>query len=161
MTSKDEVWKAIPGWEGHYEASSLGRIRNLYKNGNIVKGTLDRDGYRYMSMYTNGAQERNQWFHVLICMAFYGPKPYPTAQSLHKDDDKSNNIPSNLYWGTHIDNTEDMKRNNPRSSLTWERVREIRHLYRNTKTSQAKLGKQFKVSQTVIFNIVNNYSWIE
>lgn len=37
MKNAAEIWKAIPGYEGRYEASSLGRIRSVKRKIVIVR----------------------------------------------------------------------------------------------------------------------------
>jgi hypothetical protein len=48
---------------------------------------------------------------VLVCLAFHGEKPFDGAMVLHKNDYPWDDKPDNLYWGDHLDNAEDAKRN--------------------------------------------------
>jgi len=48
---------------------------------------------------------------------------------------------------------------NSSAKLKEEQVREIRFLYKNTKTSCEKLGKQFGITRAVIHKIVTNKLW--
>ena len=45
--------------------------------------------------------------HRLVCEAFHGSKPFTDAIVCHRDDNPLNNLPSNLYWGTHRTNAQD------------------------------------------------------
>lgn len=64
--------------------------------------------------------------HRLICMAFHGMPEPKSLQTRHKDGVRSNNIPSNLVWGTQYENWEDREahghgmkgENHPMSKLT-------------------------------------------
>lgn len=41
-----EVWKDIPEYEGHYQASNLGKIRSIKRSTQILKGDYQRNGYK-------------------------------------------------------------------------------------------------------------------
>lgn len=47
----------------------------------------------------------------VVLLAFAGPPPSEAHECCHRDDDKANNDPSNLYWGTHADNMADARAN--------------------------------------------------
>ena len=47
-----EIWKPIPKYEGLYEVSNLGRIKN--RKGQIIKQNLDKDGYPRLGLWKNG-----------------------------------------------------------------------------------------------------------
>ncbi len=86
MSKIKEVWKDIPGYEGYYQASSLGRIRSLdrtvlttngqdrFYKGRIIKGNVDKDGYRRTTLKKNNIG-RTFKFSQLVAMAFLGHKP--------------------------------------------------------------------------------------
>ena len=99
-----ENWKPIPGYTG-FEASDLGRIRN--KQGKVRKGHMER-GYHVISIRADHERYgRNRRIHRLVCMAFHGLPTPEKPMALHKDDDKDNNTPDNLYWGDARDNFKD------------------------------------------------------
>jgi hypothetical protein len=52
--------------------------------------------------------------HVLVCLAWNGPKVENKQSALHRDDNKLNNLYTNLYWGTQKDNVRDAIQNNRR-----------------------------------------------
>jgi len=91
----------IPGYSKH-GASRKGEILTI-KTGNTTKGGI-AGRYHKVSVYKDGAKEPElEYVHVLICKAFYGPRP-KGKNALHKTPDRSNNKPSNLYWGTQSEN---------------------------------------------------------
>ena len=47
-----EIFMDIPDYEGLYQASNLGRIRN--NNGKIMKQRKDRDGYMIINLFKDG-----------------------------------------------------------------------------------------------------------
>jgi hypothetical protein len=54
---------------------------------------------------------RKSFVHRLVAEAFLGPAPFAGALVLHRDDVPTNNVPDNLYWGTHAENVFDAKLN--------------------------------------------------
>lgn len=113
-----EVWKDIPGYEGLYQASNLGRIRSLDRDivcyasnqhksnietkrhlkGKILKCCIDKDGYYRLSLNKNG---KTKYFRVcrLITMTFM-PSNDNSLQINHKDENKKNDSVDNLEWCT-------------------------------------------------------------
>lgn len=113
MTSEAEVWKDIPGWEGLYQASNLGRIRSLDRR-RTVKGTRAckgrvlspndlGNGYFGVHLYRYGSPRRVTTVHRLVAEAFLPTDP-ERGEVNHIDGDKSNNRLSNLEWVTRVEN---------------------------------------------------------
>lgn len=87
-----EEWKDIPGYEGVYEISNLGRVR---RNGKILKPLKD-SGYLRAHLSKNGIAKK-VLIHRLVAFAFIpNPNNYPEIN--HKDEDKTNNTVENLEW---------------------------------------------------------------
>ena len=103
-----EVWKDIKDYEEEYEVSNLGRVRNK-KTKKILKPKKGKNGYSYVGLYKKGEAK---WFYVhrLVYEAFIGEIP-KWMQVNHKDENKENNVLSNidalmtnkenLNYGTH------------------------------------------------------------
>ena len=108
-----EIWKDIPNcWP--YQASSFGRIKRLGVpdargwciKERVLKLIPRNDGYFQVTLVVD--RKRADWLvHRLILLTFKGASPEPRLLALHDDDIKSNNVPANLYWGTHADNMDD------------------------------------------------------
>lgn len=49
-------------------------------------------------------QHGNIKVHQAVCEAFHGPKPFPEAVVIHRDENGLNNRPENLRWGTQKEN---------------------------------------------------------
>lgn len=87
----------------------------------------------------------------------------------HKDGNPSNNNVDNLYWGTPLENTNDMKRHGtmavgeklPQSKLNDKIVRVIKHLLEDRwyGITQYDIGKFFGVRQDDISRIKNGHYW--
>lgn len=113
MTDLDEEWRDIPGYEGFYQASSMGQIRCVlagrgtrpFPPYRVVRGYL-RNGYRRFKSIVDG-KVLNQ--HVLVALAFHGV-PQPGEVVRHLNAVRDDNRPENLAWGTPIENSADTKR---------------------------------------------------
>ena len=72
-TTIKEEWKNIKGYEGLYQASTLGNIRSMNYRGNggikNLKTTQDRKGYLCVSLYKNGNKKVYR-VHRLIAETF-------------------------------------------------------------------------------------------
>lgn len=65
-------------------------------------------GYRSVSLCHESVKVTKS-AHRLVCMAFHGMPPTATTQVRHLDGNPSNNVPSNLCWGTQYENWQDRK----------------------------------------------------
>jgi NUMOD4 motif len=108
----DEVWKAIPGWEGVYEVSSLVRIRRI-KWGNrwrLLKPFLNSYGYLKVNLSGKDGRRESRQIGYFYLLAFVGPCP-PGKECCHHDDNRFSTDPANFYWGTHHQNMLNKVRN--------------------------------------------------
>lgn len=98
-----ETWKPIPGYEGLYEASDFGRVRNVERldsRNHPIKSRVmvtSRDKYEKVNLRKGGAMRRFR-VHRLIAITFLGPEQDGKNEVNHKDGDKLNNNVSNLEW---------------------------------------------------------------
>lgn len=89
-----EIWKKILEYEGLYEVSNTGKVRDL--KGNIKPMYKNNKGYLCLSLYYNG-KTYHPTIHRLVAKAFI-PNPDNYSQINHIDCDKDNNIVDNLEW---------------------------------------------------------------
>lgn len=68
-----------------------------------------RRGYASFVLCVEG-RKISRTAHQLVCAAFNGPRPAPDMHCAHRDGDKSNNTPGNLYWATPQQNADDRER---------------------------------------------------
>lgn len=92
-----EIWKEILGYEGLYEVSNLGKVRNM-KTGRILKPRKNTRGYLYLNLYKKGTRKTAK-VHRLVSQAFL-PNLTNLPQVNHKDENKTNNCVDNLEWCT-------------------------------------------------------------
>jgi len=104
--------------------------------------------------------------HRLILEAFVGPCP-EGMEALHADDDGHNNSPTNLRWGTQLENAGDAVRNGrtvrgeriASAKLTPEKVAEMRERYAKGGVSMLGLARAFGVSKSQAHRIVRAAKW--
>lgn len=88
-----EVWKDVKGYEGLYQVSKLGRVRN--QNHKILS-PAPRNGYLRVQLRKK-CKFRSFAIHRLVAIAFLSnDKGYTEVN--HKDEDKANNRVDNLEW---------------------------------------------------------------
>lgn len=109
---KNEIWKAIPDFEGYYEVSTLGRIRSVDRyvicrgrkkrliKGKLLKPRLYKDGYFDVKLHKDNHRYKTRRINRLVALTFI-----PNSNSLpyvnHKDENPLNNRVDNLEWCTH------------------------------------------------------------
>lgn len=122
-----ENWKDISGYEGLYQVSDWGRVKSLnyHRSGaeRLLVGVKNRYGYLVVSLYKDGKAKMYK-VHRLVARAFI-PNPDGLPQVNHRDEDKTNNIATNLEYcdaaynsnyGTRNERVSKAKRNDPTKS---------------------------------------------
>lgn len=107
----------------NYYASQNGEIWQ-WKNNQwlIVEQSIDDAGYKQVTLLTASYKRRCFRVHRLVASAWLGYQP-PNVHCCHKDDVKTNNHISNLYWGNAKTNAEDYKRNKHKKEYLNDRLR--------------------------------------
>jgi len=146
-----EDWKAIPGFEGYYEASDLGSIRRKGSFKTLAKNGT-RNGYLKVTLSVKGVPSTRH-IHSLILETFVGPKPQ-SCECCHNDGNKHNNRVDNLRWDTHAANVRD------NSKLDWPEIREIREAYSKGSTI-ADISRTYGLIWETASAIVKGKSWKE
>lgn len=130
-----ERWKDISGYEGYYQVSDWGNVRSVDRvaangawwPGKLLKTPL-RSGYPCVDL--SRGTRMTVHVHVLVMLAFVGPRPEGMV-ICHFDGDPTNNHLANLRYDTHSSNMLDSVRHgtHPRNS----RNRGITHCKRGHK----------------------------
>lgn len=104
---RGEQWRDIPGMDGWYQASTLGRVRSWHsRNGQgrrkepFTLNPFDR-GYGFQVSLRPPGMENSRLFTVasLVYMTWSGPIP-PGKRVIHRSLDSHDNRPENLILGT-------------------------------------------------------------
>lgn len=105
-----EEWKDVKGYEGFYQVSNKGEVRNIavfsYKYQRVLKRKSPRplrpeityDGYKRVVLSLYG-KKRKFSVHRLVAFAFI-PNPDNLPEVNHKDENTANNVANNLEWCT-------------------------------------------------------------
>jgi predicted XRE-type DNA-binding protein len=171
-----EIWKPIPGFEGLYSASSLGRICSenrvvkhysggpKHLTGAIRKLTLGTFGYLNVLLCKENCRTRFA-VHRLVLMAFSGQLG-EGLDARHLNGNRTDNRIENLAWGTRKENMADAVAhgktnrgaNNPNAKLDPSAVVQIRALLAN-KHTQASIAATFGVDQSIVSDIKRREIW--
>ncbi len=144
---KEDVWKRINikgeddcwEWKGYVLSNGYGQIRIDYR--------------RYRT-------------HRLVYELTYGPIPEGLLVC-HKCNNRKCCNPKHLYVGTQKDNLKQMiedgrkpiGENSSKAKLNWKQINEIRKKYIPYIYTQKRLGKEYSISESECFLIINNKVW--
>lgn len=115
MIELDEEWRDIPGYEGFYQASSMGRIRSLgwvdslgrtHRGCVLSPGRSHNGGYLTVILKGRGTK-KNFTVHRLVALAFLGEPNVLQTDVCHNNAIKWDNRVSNLRWGTRSENLKE------------------------------------------------------
>lgn len=174
----EEIWRDVPGFGGHFEASSFGRVRS--KDRIVVKKTryggvmtqryvekllsphFER-GYKYVHVGVAGRKIR-VGVHRLVLLAFHGEGPEGHV-TRHLNGDPADNRPENLAWGDHLQNMADRKKhgryaNGERHHMAKLSKEQALHIKSSTAPG-ADLARAHGIGQSQVSRIRRGTSWQE
>jgi hypothetical protein len=94
-----EVWRDIPGYEGRYQVSDLGNVRNRY--GRVMRPQKINSGYLVVHLCVDRCR-KIALVHRLVALVFCQPGEGDEVN--HIDADKLNNVAANLEWCSRLQN---------------------------------------------------------
>lgn len=172
----EEIWKDIPGYEGKYQASSMGRIKSMdryiirphpkskvpteyHVRGRILKLTVGAHGY-----FVVGLGKKNiQKVHMVVAATFLGRRP-PGKVTRHLDGNRQNNSITNLCYGTQSENQMDRYSYGGRmGKLSPLDVKEIRKILEEGIMGREDVADQFGVTRGAVDHICQGrtFAWLE
>ena len=98
-----EIWKDVVGFEGVYQVSDLGRVRN--SRGMIMKFFTNNSGYFCIKLSVGNGKTKGFLAHRLVAAAFLG-EPEGNLVVNHINFDRLDNRLSNLEWCSTSENLE-------------------------------------------------------
>lgn len=161
----EEVWKDIPGYEGAYQVSTLGRVRNP-RTGRVLKQGTHRLGYK-VAYLSRDSKAKSVLVHRLVAFAFV-----PATGGFevnHLNLNKADNRAVNLEWTTRKGNMAHayaagaLHQNDNRgekhglSKLTEQDVRAIRT--RAKTETQDAIAKSLGVSRRTVGMVLSGQRW--
>lgn len=179
QTNITEEWRPVVGYEGLYSVSDAGRVRS-HRNHIFLKPYIGKKGYAHVTPSRANRRVKTA-IHTLVANAFIGLRPIGQEVN-HKNGRKADNRLDNLEYVSQPENVRHAYRTglaatgdshysrtkpeqlargerSAKSDLTEDRVREIRHVYANTKISYVKLAVQFGITAAAVGYIVRRESW--
>lgn len=108
-----EIWKDVPGYEGLYHVSNLGRVKRLPYQligrtigkkkeyirefpERVMKATICANGYYRVTLSKDG-KLYYKYIHRIVAETFI-PNPDSLPCINHKDENRTNNNVNNLEW---------------------------------------------------------------
>lgn len=97
------IWRDVIGYEGLYQVSDQGKVRNRKRRRNLRPNTK-KDGYCQVTLSKDGAVSYYM-LHRLVAIAFL-PNPDGLPQVNHKNGKKQDNRLVNLEWCSASENQQ-------------------------------------------------------
>ena len=144
-----ETFKDVPGYEGLYQCSSLGRVKSLERKIILYNGSLHpyrerflkqgkkKDGYLIVVLYKDGITKCFP-VHHLVMLTFVSPRPEGMDID-HKNTIRVDNRLSNLHYCT--------RKENMNNCITKQKISEM---MRRIRKRNARKIKQFNLDGTLV-----------
>lgn len=127
----EEIWKNIKGYEGIYQVSNFGRVKNVNRD-KILSTRYDEKGYCTSNLFKNG-YGKNFRNHRLVYESFIGEIPQELEID-HINTIRSDNRVENLRVVTHKENM-----NNPITIVNMSgKVGELSHNFGLKRSEETK-----------------------
>ncbi len=177
----EELWRDIPGFDGVYQASYVGRIRSRWMSsgrgqgrGSVkllgatwrIKKLTESGGYNVVGLILPSGQEKVYRVCRLVLLAFVGPCPL-CYECCHGEGGSLNDSLSNICWGSRKknqgpdrwrDGTHNRGERHGQSKLKNEEVVQIKkRLLRGDSISS--LSKLFGMSYHTVWDIKRGHLW--
>ena len=164
-----EIWKDVVGYEGLYQVSSYGNVRNKERQ---LSPQKRQHGYLGIQLYGKGGNKRGfKTFsvHRLVAEAFIpNPNNYPEVN--HIDENKANNRVENLEWvtrkqnmncGTLVEKRKGRESKRAKPILQIDRNGEIVAEFRCASEAGKQLGIDYRNIQNSLYkgHLSNGYLW--
>ena len=169
-----EKWKDIPGYEGYYQVSNLGRIKSLPRTSSrnsrrgskyiftvrerILKPGKTLANYLFVNL-SKGGEKKAFSIHVLVLTLFVGPCPQD-MECCHENGNPGDNRLANLRWDTYSQNSCDMirHRRGNTTKVAPENVTAIRKKF-SEGLKIHEIADLYEVSWAIVNYIVKRKTW--
>ncbi|AYF27535.1 hypothetical protein CSH63_08845 [Micromonospora tulbaghiae] len=164
MTTNNEIWKPVTGYEGLYEVSNQGRVRSLRfgafkrKSPKVLAGSSHPDGYRVVRLYRDSSG-KTVLIHRLVIEAFLGKIP-AGMQVCHQNGIPSDNCLDNLRVDTPSGNQRDRATHGTTGrTMTELDVKQCKIFLDAGTVSTKELAEGYGVSPSMIRQIATGKTW--
>ena len=162
MDQSLEQWRPVVGYEGLYEVSDQGKVRNC-KTGKILSNKPNKNiGYVVYSLFKN-KKGKMHYGHCLVLEAFVGLRPKGDYQACHGNGIRNDNRVVNLRWDTRASNYEDARKHQTNSRGSRHGQAKLTEadviLIRQDDRLRKHIAKEYKVSITTITHIKLGTTW--
>lgn len=182
MTPSCEKWVPVPGFEGFYEVSSIGRVRSVdhytepkvdsigrHQPRALMKGKIIAQRKHQFGYWVVTLSKNNKIFtrvvHRLVAEGFYGPRPKGNVIR-HLNGNPEDNRVENLAYGTQKENMQDAIQQDTvehgeRRGNALHTNEEIRQLKRDLicGMSTGEAAKKYKMPQSQVCKIADGNAW--
>ncbi len=166
----NEEWRDIPGYEGYYQVSNLGRVKSLPRIVPMSDGRMYTCRERFLKTSFTGfychvvlsqsGREATLLMHRLVLESFVGLCP-DGMECCHEDGDTKNNHLDNRRWDTRQSNSDDKYEHGTDLTgrlgnaykLTNEDAEEIKRLRAEGHTGRV-IAEKFGVTIKTVWNVV-------
>ena len=167
MPSVQEQWRPVPGYEGHYEASDLGRVRSITRvvasrsgppqrrQGRMLAFYATPDGYQKVRLSLAGV-EVSRFVHQIIALTFHGSVPADHHVD-HINRRRDDNRECNLRYLHKFENYAQGGASSYSKKLTPDKVRQIMRL--RGQRIVKDIASSFGVSVGTIEDIFYGRNW--
>lgn len=112
-----EEWKPLVGYEEHYLASNMGRLKSTWHmKERIIGGCFDQDGYIKITL-TNPDRSQSTYRRARMIALTWIPNPENKPEIDHINTDRTDDRVENLKWVTSKENKQ-----NPQTKINRSKV---------------------------------------
>jgi hypothetical protein len=156
--------REIPGYPGYYATEEGEIISTRVTPHRILAKQIHKDYLHvFLRSGTGRCTTHKVPVHRLILMAYEGDKPSLESQCRHLNGNRFDNRPSNLTWGTQLENLQDSIKHgtaiclrrgeaHPRAVLSDDDVKEIESLL-SQGIKQSIIAEKYSISQRHVSSI--------
>ena len=133
--------------------------KNLYQIWQTIKNRCSNPNNRsYKGYGSRGIKVCAEWRSDFQPFKKWALKNgYRKGLALCRKDVKKNYNPENCFFTKKKHNAP----NRTTTKMSWDKVRDMRQLYKDGSMSQDQLGKKYKITSATVSRIVNNKMWLE